>query len=88
MRTVHLGRAKSEEEWGGQLSPGCSGDGIRRKSWGSWVKARKLAFFGFPGTSRPCATAGRLGTRQAIREHTGADRQCTNASKAGINADA
>jgi len=46
-----------------------------------------LVFFCFLRTGRPCATAGRLGTRQAIGTHTGAGGQCADAIETGAGAD-
>jgi len=58
---------------------------------GSWVEARKLAFFISCRTSQPCATADRLGTalgtKHAIGVHTGAGGQCTDTIETGIGAD-
>jgi len=51
-----------------------------------WVGARKLAFFVYRRTSRPCARAGRLVTGQAIGAHTIAGGQCACAVEAGISA--
>jgi len=51
------------------------------------VEARKLALFVSHGTSQPCATTGRMGTRQATGTHTGAGRQYADAIETGICAD-
>jgi len=49
---------------------------------GSWVEARKLAFFVFGGIGWPCTTTGRLGiamdTIPAIGAHTGTGGQCAD----------
>jgi len=44
-------------------------------------------FFVSRETSRPCATAGRLGIGQSIGEYTGAGGQCADAIVAGVGAD-
>jgi len=46
-----------------------------------------LAFFVSPGTGRSCATAGGLGTGQAIGVYTCADGQCVDAIEADVGAD-
>jgi len=38
-------------------------------------------------TFLPCATAGRLGTEQAMGSHRAAGRQCTDAIEAGVSTD-
>jgi len=58
---------------------GCPRDGFTCKNLGrvSCVQARTLGL----------ATASRLGTGQAIGTHTGAGRQCADATETGVGAD-
>jgi len=66
---------------------GCPRDGFTCQKFGERVMGRSqntLAFFGSCRTGRPCATAGRFGTGQAIGAHTAvqADNEQTQQKQA------
>jgi len=55
--------------------------------WGSWVQAGKFTFSVFRGTGQSCATAGRLGTGQALGALRGAGGQGADAIEACVGPD-